>query len=235
MSKNFIFALVAVSDRNNYIARALHLIDSILKSMEVDFIILTDQPDRFKKYKTVKTITYTKPVFSFQDKKEVLKEALYIKDYVIMIDADHVVIENNTLNDLNNLNLEEGIYPQLLWKHPVSCSFENFLEGNTLRIPYGISYKQYCLSHDLNIDNITLIQESFFILKKPKEFDTFFKIWDLLANFCNEEDRKRDQLVLGYGEGYNLAVAARNSNIPVIENHPITISFTKNFKHLAWS
>jgi hypothetical protein len=228
---NFIIATVAVGEK--YIRRTMKLIADVTKVINVDFVVLTDQPTLFNSFENVTTINYDRPIFSYHDKRLVLKKGFENYDYVLLMDADHEVREPNFLTELNNLDLENNIYPQVLWKHPADCSFENFIEGNTFRAPYGLEYKDFCETNNLNIDGVILIQESFIIFKKNDEIEKFFSIWEMLAEFCEQKDMERNQGILGYGEGYSISVAAKNSNL-IINEDSIIHHFAKSFKHLAW-
>lgn len=230
---NFCIAIPAVGEK--YILRAINLIQDINTKLNCHFLILTNNSDCFKDFLNVDILYYNKDIFSYHDKRLLIqKAACSAFEYIILMDADHRLRETNTLESITNFDLSCDIYPQLLWKHPASCSFENFLEGKTFRVPYGIEYKKYCLSLGLDINNIILIQESFLLFKNCQNIKIFLDIWNKLACFCEQQDLNRRQGILGYGEGYSIAVAAHNANLKIIENNDQIIAFIKNFKHLAW-
>lgn len=232
MSFNFCICIAAVGDR--HIDRALNLIKEIKKENNFYFIILTDQQDKFTNLNNVETIKYNKTNFSYHDKRIVIKEGLKKFDYIVLMDADHAVRSNNTLKTIKNFNLPDGIYVQLLWKHPAVCSFQNFIQGRNNRVPYGLEYKEYCLSLGLFLQETELIQESFLVMKNSEKVNTFLDIWDKLALFCEEKDSIRNQKILGYGEGYSIALAATNAQLKVYEHNSTVDKFITNFKHLAW-
>jgi hypothetical protein len=210
------------------------LIKQINKNNEIKFLILTNLPNEFTEFNNVTIIHYDKNVFSYNDKIILFKEGFKIGDAILLLDADTSLRENYNFNDINLQNIAPGIYPQLTWKHPCSCSMENFLLGNTERVPYGLSYKKYCEDNGLNVKNATLIQESFILIKKDNNINNFIETWEKLADFCNKKDIERNQSILGYGEGYNIGVAALNSNLNIIEHNINIIKLIKCFKHYAW-
>jgi hypothetical protein len=230
--KDILIGIVAV--KSNYIVKTKKLINQINKVVNTNFLILTDNPSDFKEYKNVIIIEYKEKIFSFHDKRIIFREGFKHSNCVLLLDADHEVREVNNFNDIDTTNLESGVYPQLLWKYPIDCSFEHFIDGKTPRVPYGIEFKKHCDFLKLNLKNVVLIQESFVLIKKNENINTFLDIWDKLSEFCNQQDIKRNQHVLGYGEGYSLGVSVNNSNLKIFESNPIVNQIIKNFKHLAW-
>lgn len=231
MNFNFTIGTVAVGVK--HIRRAIKLITDVTKVIDVHFVVLTDEPSIFNGLKNITLIKYDKPIFSYHDKRLVLEKAFEEYEYVLLMDADHEVRDENFLNEITNLDLEFDLYPQVLWKHPADCSFENFIEGKTFRAPYGLEYRTFCESNNLNVEDVILIQESFIIFKRSENTKTFISIWEKLAKFCEEKDTERNQGILGYGEGYSIGVAAKNSNLVVKEDH-IIHHIARSFKHLAW-
>lgn len=229
---NFVICIVAVGE--NYVNKTISFIQEINKHTNFNFLVLTNRPNSFDNFLNVDVITYDRKIFSYHDKRLVISKAFDNFDYVILMDADHTLREKNTITQIKNIKLESGLYPQLIWRHPIDCSFENFILGNTPRVPYGREYKEYCEKIGLELDNIFLIQESFIIFSKNENTEKFIKIWENLAFFCETKDIERNQSILGYGEGYTIGVAARNSGLLINDKHPIIGEFTKNFKHLAW-
>jgi hypothetical protein len=230
--KNFVIGIASVGVK--YHEKTIKLISNISDIIDVKFIILTDNEEMFNFSDKIKTIKYEKDRFSFHDKKILFKEGFKDYDHVILMDADHGVRELNYLSEITDLDLEPGVYPQVLWKHPAGCSFDNFILGKVDRVPYGVDYKEFCDSHGLLLDGTILIQESFLIIRKDDRITKFLETWDLLADFCDNKDRERNQQILGYGEGYSIGVAITNSGLPIIEHSPAVHMFVRNFKHYAW-
>ena len=229
---NFIIGIVAVGA--SYRRRTIQLIDQLLP-LNTNFIVLTDDVDSFKPLQAwTTTIKYDKPIFSFHDKRLIFEEGFKLSDCVLLLDADHVVRVDNDLASLEDIPLEPGIYPQILWKHPCDCSFESFIGGLTPRVPYGLEFKQHCEEIGLETEGSILFQESFLLLKKHDNIDRFLSIWRDLAAFCEQKDRDRHQGILGYGEGYSIGVAVRNSGLNIIEGHPGMHQLARNLKHVAW-
>lgn len=228
---NFLIGIVAV--RPSYRKRTIQLIEQ-LAPLNVNFIVLTDKIEDFAFSNRIKTIKYDKPIFSFHDKRIIFEEGFKISDCVLLLDADHIVKENNNLATLEDIPIEPGIYPQILWKHPADCSLECFIQGLTPRVPYGKEFKNRCNELGLETDGAILFQESFLLIKKHDNIDKFLSIWRDLAAFCEQKDRERHQGILGYGEGYSVGIAVKNSGLNLFENHKIMHQLTKNLKHIAW-
>jgi hypothetical protein len=233
-----LIGIVAVNIK--YIKYAINLINSINKNYSsFTFLILTDKPDEFLIFSNVITIKYTKLIFSFHDKLIILEEGLKINNNVLLIDADNELNKIHNLELLSELtNIEPGIYPHFLWNHPAECSMENFLKGNTERVPYGILYHEFCIKNNLITENCSLMQESFVFIKKDKtnenNLNIFFETWKKLADFCNEQDKNRYQSILGYGEGYSIAISSLNSGLKVITNNNKINKIKDSFQHFAW-
>ena len=233
-----IIAIVAVNIK--YIHYTKQLITDINKQIQTNFLILTNEPSQFSEFLNVNIILYNEPIFSYHSKLVALEESLKIKNTVILLDADHRINkEKNYLHLLNELNdIEEGLYPHFLWKSPCGCSLESFLLGLTPRVPYGIEYKQYCIDNYIKTDGCSLIQESFILIKaydnsKDKLYK-FFNTWRQLAVFCDDKDKQRNQSVLGYGEGYTIAISALNASLKVIEYNDKVSRLKDSFQHFAW-
>jgi hypothetical protein len=173
-------------------------------------------------------------IFSFIKCFEFIEEGFKIKECVLLLDADHKIRENNQLLNINLTSLPPGVYPQLIWKHPADCSLQNFILGKVDRVPYGVEYKKHCDDLGLSIKDAMLIQESFILIKKDKNTQKLISIWKQLADFCNSKDKERNQYLLGYGEGYSIGVAIKNSNSNIFENIPQIQNLYSSFKHLAW-
>jgi len=233
-----LIGIVAVGVK--YINYTINLINNINKiNPSIYFLVLTDSPEKFLIFSSVIIIKYNNPIFSYHDKLIILEEGLKLNDTILLIDADNELIINHNLELLFEVtNIEAGIYPHFLWTHPIDCSIENFLQGKTERVPYGILYKDFCIKNDLLTDNCSLMQESFILIKKDKtnekNVDHFFEIWKKLAIFCNEQDKQRDQTILGYGEGYSIAISSLNSKLKVITNNYKINKIKDSFAHFAW-
>lgn len=230
--KNFIIGIVAVSE--SYVEKTKNLMNQILEHMDIEFLILTDKPDEFIDYGNTIVLNYDKQIFSYHDKRLIFEEGFKRYDTVLLLDADHAVREVNTLNQINNLDIEPGVYPQILWKHPADCSFDNFILGKVDRVPYGIEYKTFCDENNYDTVDVILIQESFLLIKKNEHINTFLEVWKRLSEFCNDKDSERRQSVLGYGEGYSIGVAVKNAHMELIQDYGIINSLASNFKHFAW-
>jgi hypothetical protein len=224
-----LIGIVAVNKK--YISFAKNLIVKVNNSVKTNFLILTDEPCQFEEFINVTTLLYNKPLFSYHDKLLIFKEGFKLYDSVLLLDAD-TNVRDDFFSTINIKDIPIGIYPEIIWRHPCDCSMENFLCGNTPRVPYGLEYKQFCENHELKTNGV-LIQESFLFIKKNESIDHFIHIWELLADFCNKKDMERHQGILGYGEGYSIGISALNSNLIISENENIC-KLIKCFKHYAW-
>jgi hypothetical protein len=217
-----------------HISEAITLLEQ-LQFLKTNYVIITDQPDAFDDFNSI-AIEYEDAKFSFHAKRQALHLALELsKDGAILMDVD-MMLRGRSASLIDFESLANGIHPQLIWKHPADCSFENFIEGKVDRVPYGKEFKVYCDQQQYRTDGAILVQESMLFMKGPaSKTRNFFKIWDDLADFCNSHDEKREQAVLGYGEGYSIGAAALNAGIKI--HDPGTTAFCefyKDFKHLIW-
>jgi hypothetical protein len=158
---------------------------------------------------------YTKKIFSYHDKLIALKEGLKISDIVLGLDADTVLNENHNfcfLNDINDIN--PGIYPHFLWKHPAHCSIENFLQGKNERVPYGILYKEFCVKNNLSTVNCSHMQESFILIKKNKtnenNIEKFFEIWEKLLYYLTLDSITENVEYEQYINGFSVSPKINN-------------------------
>jgi hypothetical protein len=207
-------------------------------------LILTDKPEKFQEFNNVivelykyKSAHYLEHIFSFHDKRIIFEKGFEYSDTILLLDADHSIRDNlkQNLITFDSDKISAGAYPQIIWKHPSSCSIENFLEGSTGRVPYGKEFKQYSIDKNYKLENALLIQESFLIIKEEKEkISKFLKVWKDLQSFCEEQDINRQQHVLGYGEGYSIGVALNTADIEIIEGNSSIGELASAFKHLAW-
>jgi hypothetical protein len=230
---NLLIGVVAVNPY--YIKFAKNLINQINANVSNSkFLILTDLPSEFLEFNNVTTIIYDKNIFSYHDKNIIFKEGFKISNNVLLLDADTALRDDNCILNIDIDSIQPGIYPQIIWKHPATCSIENFFLGNTCRVPYGLSYKQFCIDNNINFTGAQLIQESFLLIKKNENIIKFIETWEKLADFCNKQDMERNQDILGYGEGYSIGVSASNSNLQVFENNENVDKLISCFKHYAW-
>lgn len=242
MKKKYIIGICSVGEQ--YHAKTIKLIKEINALIDIDFLVLTDEPKNFEGFPNVflekyqyKSAKYLNKIFSFHDKKIIFERGFLHYDTVLLLDADHSIRPNlyEGLLDFDSDKISYGAYPQIIWRHPADCSIENFLCGLTGRVPYGIKFKEYAISKNYNLDGAFLIQESFLLIKSDEKsiFD-FLKIWDDLSVFCEEQDIIREQHVLGYGEGYSIGVSLNTAGIKIIEDDSCVNRLSRSFKHFAW-
>jgi hypothetical protein len=242
MKKKYIIGICSVGSK--YHEKTAKLIEQINNIIDINFLILTDNPEKFKEFNNVivepykyRCAHYLEHIFSFHDKRIIFEKGFEYSDTVLLLDADHSVRDNlkQNLITFDSDKISAGAYPQIIWKHPSSCSIENFLEGSTGRVPYGKEFKQYSIDKNYKLENALLIQESFLIIKEEKEkISKFLKVWKDLQSFCEEQDINRQQHVLGDGEGYSIGVALNTANINIIEGNSDIGKLASSFKHFAW-
>ena len=242
MKKKYIIGICSVGSK--YHGKAIKLIQQINSIIDINFLILTDEPENFKQFDNVivelykyKSAHYLDNMFSFHDKRIIFEKGFEYSDTILLLDADHSIRDNLKQNLINfdSDKILAGAYPQIIWKHPSSCSIDNFLEGLTNRVPYGREFKQYSIDKNYKLQNALLIQESFLIIKAEKgRVSNFLKVWRDLQSFCEQQDINRQQHVLGYGEGYSIGVALNTADIEIIEGNSNIGELASAFKHLAW-
>jgi hypothetical protein len=242
MKKKYIIGICSVGSK--YHEKTIKLIRQINSIIDINFLILTDEAKKFEEFNNIyiepykyKSTKYLDRIFSFHDKRIIFEKGFEYSDTVLLLDADHCVREDlkQNLIDFDSDKISTGAYPQITWKHPSSCSIENFLDGLTNRVPYGIEFKQYSISKNYKLQNSLLIQESFLIIKEDREkVSNFLEIWSDLQSFCENRDIGRQQHVLGYGEGYSIGVSLNTANINIIEGNSDIGKLASSFKHFAW-
>lgn len=233
--QKLIIGILSIGERHT--GMAVDLIENLYLDNAIKVLVVTDSPKDFVQFHDIIVIEHYPKIFSYNDKVLVFKHGFEYSDKVLLLDSDHVIRDlNKSIPSLSLESLSSGVYPQIVWKDPCDCSMENFLAGKTPRVPYGIKYKQFCDDNGIKTVGGILVQESFIFMKKPAEENLrkFFDTWTTLGNFCDYNDVERNQGILGYGEGYNIGIAALNSDIPIILDNPVICVISDNFKHLAW-
>lgn len=200
---------------------------------QISFVILTDQPKKFKNFNRVETIKYSKSVFSYHDK--IFPAAWALKKYgsIILIDSDTEIYEKCLEDKTENFNLDmvkNGAYMDEFWEN----SMESFLAGNDEWMPYGNKIQEYCEIEGLETEGVKHIQESFLFIKEENQsrIDRFLKIWWDLKKISEENDSVRNRGNLGYGEGFSVAIALHNAGIPIMVSRN-TIPIASCFHHIA--
>ncbi len=232
-----IIGILAIGVRHIHYTKNLlnKIIQEINDKSQIQILVLTDEPSQFEPNEHVTHILYDKSRFSYHDKLIIFKEGFKLADTVLLLDADQAVRPVHFLNTITQLaDIEPGLYPAFCWRHPADCSVENFLEGRVGRVPYGQEYRQFCEESGIILENMVHIQESFLLIKKTENIQTFIDCWELLAEFCNEKDRERNQHILGYGEGYSIGIAAANAGINIMLDDPLVHKMIHSFQHFAW-
>lgn len=243
IKKNFIIGICSVGEQ--YYEKTKNLIINISEVINVNFLVLTDDPSQFTQLTNViikqyehKTVPYLNQIFSFHDKRLIFEEGFKHSNTVLLLDADHQMRDcsKQKISDFDSNQIENGAYPQVIWRYPADCSIEHFLDGLTPRVPYGKDFKEHCLQEGYNLNGALLIQESFLIIKEenPEKISKFLEVWKNLQNFCENKDTERRQHVLGYGEGYSIGVALSTAGIEVKDLTEQVHSFISALKHLAW-
>jgi hypothetical protein len=242
MKKKFIIGICSVG--SNYHAKTKKLIKQISEVIDVNFLVLTDEPSQFwgtknviVKYYEYKTAPYLERLFSFHDKRLIFEEGFKYENTVILIDADHCLREQlkQRLIDFDSDKIDNGAYPQVIWRYPADCSIQHFLKGLTPRVPYGKEFEQHCVNRNYKLESSLLIQESFLVIKEvPEKISNFLSVWKDLQQFCENKDIEREQHVLGYGEGYSIGVSLNTANINIIEGNSYISELASSFKHFAW-
>jgi len=233
--KNYIIGLVAVGDR--HVSEAKTFVDELGSFLDVNIIVLTDKPNSFDGCQNViKTIVRENEIFSYHEKYKIFEEGFKLSDTVLLLDADCTLKERQYITHYDTTHLEDGIYPQVIWKCPNECCMESFLSGNNWRVPYGREFKEFCDSKSFDYNDTDLLQESFLLIKSKDKTksDKFISTWKELKSFCDEKDKERQQSLLGYGEGYSVAVSAKTADLKVHDGNEEISRFASGIRHYAW-
>lgn len=189
--------------------------------------VLTNEPTHYQSNELLTVIEYTKPYFSFHEKKTIMKECLKQYDTAIFLDADVVLMD--TVKDLEIFNtVTPGLHILATFGNLLNTfvnedvsmcynpTFRNAKYGKRgvqILEENGWEYKK--LWHGLTMDYLEHFLEGKWLLKKDdgKE-EKFFEIWDKLAIFAEEMDMELGFInTIGAGEGGSMSIAAHNSGI----------------------
>lgn len=233
MIKNVGIGFCAVGDKHiNY---GKKLAGSLSKIVEQDIYVLTDKPNEFSSINNVSTINHVGE-FSYHDKVIIFEQAFKNTNTVICIDAD-IELQYIEDKDIDFAYIDDGFYPEFVFEDDRTCSMKSLISGNHDSITYGKEFFEFCLKSNYDTDT-KHFQESFMCLKEndTSKIKSFIDIWKNMAVFCNKQDKLRNYHLLGYGEGYGISIALRNSNIVMHEHEkPSQITQFKNMlKHLKW-
>lgn len=224
--KNLVIAIPAIFDTAN--RQALELIRQINGTFQVPIIVLTDRPDMYEQFGNVQTIHYTKPVFSYHDKRTLLEEGFKQHDSVLVMDSDHLMTRRNMteLLTFDAAALNPGIYPRTAF----SFWMQRFAEGHS-SVYYWEEYLAFCKEESFKVEGSIFIQESLFLVKRHDRIEEFLAIWAKIQILCDTIDAAHGKKVLGHAEGCAIAIAANSTELPVVELHPMMESVRPCFLH----
>lgn len=230
--KNLAFCTVAHGD--NCISRSLELVENI-KNLGYHLFVLTDDPKKYKEYENVTAIKYEIPYFSFHSKRLIAMECLNYYETAFFLDCDVVIKDAEDLNifedmkpglhifanfgDLSNSFLNEDVFA---CKGCQNRNTKYGKEGRDFLEKMGYKYK---MKYGDQMGYLEHFLEGRWMIKKDNGNEAlFFKIWDLIADFCEKKDIELGYYSnIGAGEGAAMSIAAHNSGIKV--NHYTNLSF----------
>lgn len=224
--KNIAFCTLAYGEK--YVSLSDDLIKCI-NDLGYHIFVLTNDLSHYSNYdpKMVTSLVYSKPYFSFHEKKEVMKECLKKYETAFFLDCDVF------LKDANDISVFEDISPGLhifstfgaidttfLNQDVGACENENQRNtkyGNAGRLfleKMGYLYKRDYQGIEGHLEHYL---EGRWIIKKDRGLeDKFFEIWDDIAEFSEQEDMRMGfNNNIGAGEGSAMSIAAFNSGIKI--------------------
>ena len=234
MIRNCALGFCAVGDE--FIEYGQEFATKISSILDGTIYIVTNKPEKFTSINKVRAIRHDKR-FSYHDKLLVFKQAFEENNNcVICVDSD---IELLNIADVDFQNIKDGFYAeQIFHDDSLSFSMKSLLSGCHDNIPYGKQLNRFCFISNYNT-NCNHFQESFMLIKErnfSKQMN-FLNTWAHLARFCEHQDKLRGKnTILGYGEGYSISIALKNSGINMsIDQEPEEIiEFKKMISHLKY-
>ena len=221
---NFAFCTITYGEK--YLKMGDVLI-SQLNKLGGHVFVMTNHPEHYEESDLLTVVEYTKPYFSFHEKKTIIKECFKQYETAVFLDADVVLMD--TVKDLNIFqDIDPGIHILATFGNLMNtfvnddvARCENLSLRNAKYGQKGIDflkdngYEYMKMWHNIRMDYLEHYLEGKWMLKKDdgKE-DKFFEIWDKIAIFAENMDIELGFLnTIGAGEGGAMSIAAHNSGI----------------------
>lgn len=198
-----------------------------LTSLGGHVFVLTSDVSHYNERSGITAIEYTKPYFSFHEKKTVMRECLKHYQTAIFLDADVVLKE-----EVKDLNIFQEVMPGIhilatfgnigntfISEDVAPCpnlSFRNTKYGKAaVKFLEDNGYQSKKLWHNITMDYIEHYLEGKWLLSRDEgKEEKFFEIWDKLADFTEKIDIELGYLnTIGAGEGGAMSIATYNSGI----------------------
>lgn len=187
--------------------------------------VYTNEPNHYRKNKMVTVLKYTKPYFSFHEKRVVVKECLKYFETAVFLDADVVLHE---VENLEHFEIVEGglhIFSTFGNIGDTFCSndvvpYQNMNQRNTKYGAEGIEFLEslnlmYKREYHGIPDYLEHYLEGRWLIKRDNGIeDIFFEIWDKVSEFSEKKDIELGfEHCIGAGEGSAMSIASFNSGI----------------------
>jgi hypothetical protein len=237
---NFAFCTLTYGEK--YLKLGDHLIQQ-LNDMGYHIFVLTDSPDYYTPNDLLTVIPYTKPYFSFHEKRVVMRECLKNYETAFFLDADVHIEGVDNLNFLNDIESGLHIFATFGNIGLTYCSddISKTEDPNKRNTKYGEKGLEFAKEYGYELkrvyhpgypeDYVEHFLEGRWIIKKDggKE-EKFFEIWDNLCDFTEKFDIEHGYLnTIGAGEGGIMSIACYNSKINYKGISPLVSIVTKTF------
>jgi hypothetical protein len=237
---NFAFCTLTYGEK--YITFGDSLIKQ-LNDMGYHIFVMTNNPEHYIQSELLTVVEYTKPYFSFHEKKTIVQECLKYYDTAVFLDADVHIQGVNNLDFLSDINPGLHIFATFGNIGLTYCSDDinicdipdrrntkygkeglMFAEKNGYKLKkvYHTGFPEDFLEHYL---------EGRWIIKKDNGAENkFFEIWDNLSVFTEDFDIRHNYLkTIGSGEGSVMSIACYNSGISYEGISPLVSQINKTF------
>jgi hypothetical protein len=204
--------------------------DSLIKQlndMGYHIFVLTDDPSHYTSSDLLTVVEYSKPYFSFHEKRTIMKECLKHYETAIFLDADVYIDGVDDLEFFENITPGLHIFATFGNIGLTYCSDDiSFCEVDGRRnTKYGDRGLNFAHENNLKLtkvyhmgfpeDYIEHYLEGRWIIKKDEgKEEKFFEIWDKLADFTESFDIEYGyHKTIGAGEGSVMSIACFNSGL----------------------
>jgi hypothetical protein len=218
---NFAFCTITYGEK--YITLGDVLIKQ-LNDLGCHVFVMTNDINHYSPNELLTVIEYTKPYFSFHEKRIIMQECLKHYDSAIFLDADVIVDNLPNLDPLTKIspglhifatfgNLGNSFLNDDVVKHQVMEQRNTKYGVDGLDLLNSLNLKYQKEFHGI-VDYLEHYLEGKWILKKDGNENEFFNIWDKLAGFCESKDIELGFTNnIGAGEGAVMSIAAENSGL----------------------
>jgi hypothetical protein len=225
---DFVFCTVAYGEKYRRFSKSL-IEDVVIRGGCI--YILTDDINYYSDYRennSVSLVKYKNEIFSFNQKKEIVKECLKDFSTVFFLDSDVRIFDVENFDFLKDI--DEGLHIFNTFGNIGDTFLNNdinkYERPNQRNTKYGDKGLSFLLENNLKYTKsyhgkdfpeapIEHFLEGKWILKKNNGAENiFFEIWEKISSFSEGIDLELGfKSTLGAGEGANMSIAAYNSGI----------------------